>query len=133
MGQSNRGILRPDAGLHVQPESDQQEDLLKRMQRLTGKIDEDRLAVQDHIYKEQQKQKELHDNSLREIKFKIGELVLLYKSHLRGKRKLEERWKGPYRIHEVLGNGAYKLRTLDDKILKSPVNSERLKLYHQRG
>ena len=114
------------------PEKDQQDDLLKRVQRLTGKTDEDRLVVQDRIYKEQQKQKELHDSSLREIKFKIGELVLLYKSHLREKQKLEERWKGPYRIHEVLGNGAYKIRTLDEKILKTPVNSERLKRYHQR-
>ena len=35
-------------------------------------------------------------------------------------------------IHDILGNGAYKLRTLDRKVLKIPVNSERLKIYHQR-
>jgi hypothetical protein len=114
------------------PEIDQQEDLLKRIQRLTGKVNEDRLAVQDRIHIEQQRQKELHDSSLKEVKFKIGEFVLLYKSYLRGKQKLEERWKGPYRIHEILGNGAYKIRTLDERILKTPVNSERLKRYHQR-
>jgi len=34
------------------PEKDQQDDLLKRVQRLTGKTDEDRLVVQDRIYKE---------------------------------------------------------------------------------
>jgi hypothetical protein len=43
-----------------------------------------------------------------------------------------ECWKGPYYVHEVLGNGVYKLRTLEGEILKVPVNSERLKLYHPR-
>ena len=66
------------------------------------------------------------------MQFKIGDLVLLYRSELRGKQKLQERWKGPYYVHEALDNGAYKLRTIDGNVLKVPVNSERLKLYHQR-
>jgi hypothetical protein len=66
------------------------------------------------------------------VQFQIRDLVLMYKSQLRGKQKLQERWKGPYYVHELLGNGAYKLRTIEGQILKSPVNSERLKHYHQR-
>ncbi|GES95426.1 protein NYNRIN-like [Rhizophagus clarus] len=65
--------------------------------------------------------------------YKIGDLVLLYKSHLRERKKLEERWTGPYYIHEVKENGVYKLRTMEGKILKVPVNSERLKQYYSRG
>lgn len=116
----------------VQGEDDLQDDLLKRMQVISGKITEDRLVTQDRIYKEQQKQKQRHDKNLKEENFKIGDLVLLYKSRLRGKKKLEERWTGPYYVHEILGNGAYKLRTTDGKVLKVPINSERLKRYHIR-
>ena len=112
--------------------ADPQRDLLNRIQILTGKVTIDRLDTQDTIYRSQMQQKDRHDKKLTEIRFKIGELVLLYKSRLQGKKKLEERWSGPFYIHESLGNGAYKLRTIDGKILKTPVNSERLKHYNQR-
>jgi hypothetical protein len=108
------------------------DDLTKRIQALTGKVIGDRLEVQDTIYQAQQVQKKRHDADLNEISFKIGDLVLLYQSQLRGKQKLQERWKGPYYVHEVLKNGAYKLRMIEGKILKIPVNAERLKQYHQR-
>jgi hypothetical protein len=49
------------------------------------------------------------------------------------RKKLEERWKGPYVIHENLGNGAYRLKATDGKVLKDPVNGERLKLYFQKS
>jgi hypothetical protein len=84
------------------------------------------------IYKSQQKQKQRHDADLKEIIFKIGDLVLLYQSQFKGKQKLQERWKGPYYVHEIIGDGAYKLRTMEGKILKVPVNVDRLKYYHQR-
>jgi len=113
-------------------ENDIQEDLFKRVHTLTGKVIGDRLMVQDTIHQAQQRQKQRHDAGLQEIHFKIGDLVLLHRSDLRGKQKLQERWKGPYYIHEILDNGAYKLRTMDGNILKVPVNSERLKLYHPR-
>ena len=110
------------------------DDLLKRVHTLTGKVIGDRLETQDVIHKAQEKQILRHDDNLQKVvRFKIGDPVLLYQSQLRGKRKLEDRWKGPYYIHEVLENGAYKLRTAEDKILKVPVNSERLKHYHQRS
>ena len=100
---------------------------------ITGRMIEDRLATQDAIHKSQQKQKQRHDDNLQEVYFRIGDLVLLYKSQLRGKKKLQERWAEPYYIHEVLDNGAYKLRTIEGKVLKVPVNSERLKQYHLCG
>ena len=114
-------------------ETDPQDDLLGRVHMITGRMIEDRLATQDTIHKSQQRQKQRHDDNLQEVYFRIGDLVLLYKSQLRGKKKLQERWAGPYYIHEVLDNGAYKLRTIEGKVLKVPVNSERLKQYHPRG
>jgi transposase InsO family protein len=113
-------------------ETDFQEDLHNRIRTITGKVVEERLIVQDTIYQVQQKQKKYYDKNLTVVQFQIRDLVLMYKSQLRGKQKLQERWKGPYYVHELLGNGAYKLRTIEGQILKNPVNSERLKHYHQR-
>jgi len=100
---------------------------------LVTQLKRDRFKAKENVIKSQQQQEQRHNKKMKETYiFKIGEQVLLYKSHLRDKRKLEDRWKGPYYIHDILGNGAYKLRTLDRKVLKIPVNSERLKIYHQR-
>ncbi|CAB4413539.1 unnamed protein product [Rhizophagus irregularis] len=85
---------------------------------LDGKVIVNRLKTQDNICKAQQKQKEQHDAGLSEMQFKIRDLVLLYQSQLRGKQNLQERWKGSYYVHEMLGNGAYKLRMIEGKILK---------------
>lgn len=115
-----------------QTDDNWQEDLLKRVHTLTGKIIVDGLETQDTIHKAQQKQIQRHNEELREINFNIGDLVLLYQSQFRGKQKLLDRWKGPYYIHEVLGNGVYKLRIMDGSVLKVPVNAERLKHYQPR-
>jgi Integrase zinc binding domain/Integrase core domain len=72
-------------------ETDLQEDLIRRTHMITGRMTEDRLVTQDIIYRAQEKQKQHHDKGLREVKFRIGDLVLLYKSHLRGNQKLQER------------------------------------------
>ena len=126
-------ILRSYQQINL-PQNDQQEDLLNRVHRITGQIAQDREDVQDRIYQSQQRQKKRFDQTIKQVQYKIGDLVLLYKSQLRGKQKLEERWTGPYYIHEVLPNGAYKLRTMNEnKVLKTPVNGERLKLYHARN
>ncbi|CAI2180686.1 3748_t:CDS:2, partial [Funneliformis geosporum] len=62
------------------------------------------------------------------IPLKINNHIIPFDaSNLQDKNKLEELWKGPYIIHNVLGNGIYKIRIIDDKVLKIPVNSERLK------
>ena len=47
--------------------------------------------------------------------------------------KMEPNWHGPYRIHEVLGKGTFKLCNVDDsnKVLAQIYNMTRLKLYHQ--
>ena len=114
-------------------EEDKINILLERTHQLITQLKRDRFKAKENVTKSQQQQEQRHNKKLKETYiFIIGEQVLLYKSHLHNKRKLEDRWKGPYYIHDTLGNGAYKLRTLDRKVLKIPINSERLKLYHQR-
>ncbi|PKB93837.1 hypothetical protein RhiirA5_440203, partial [Rhizophagus irregularis] len=52
-----------------------------------------------------------------------------YKTHT---GKLEEKWKGPYYIHEIIVNGSYKIKELNGRILRRPVNRELLKEYFDR-
>ena len=84
---------------------------------------------------EQRKQKDRHDAKLRkEVTFHIGDLVLYYRAMLdkQWSEKLSPKWKGPFYIHNIIGNGAYKLRDLHGKVLKTPVNGNLLKRYHDR-
>ena len=46
--------------------------------------------------------------------------------------KLDDKWSGPYLIHEILLNGSYKLKELNGKILRNPTNGELLKRYFIR-
>ena len=46
--------------------------------------------------------------------------------------KLEEKWKGPYYIHEVLLKGSYKIKDTNRIIHKIPVNEKLLKKYNNR-
>src|SRR3984957_484612 len=84
--------------------------------------------------KSQNKQKEYHDRKIKSYNFEIGEKVLYYKAakEKQWSGKLEEKWKGSYYIHEKLLNGAYKIKELDGKILKTPVNGELLKRFYSR-
>ena len=42
-----------------------------------------------------------------------------------------EKWVGPYYIHNVLPNNVYKLRDLQEKLIKSVVHGNRLKPFHK--
>lgn len=46
--------------------------------------------------------------------------------------KLEDKWTGPYLIHEILLNGSYKLKDLEGKVFKTPTNGQWLKKYYNR-
>lgn len=91
-----------------------------------------RNKVKQQIYCEQRKQKDLYDEKLSHTKtFHIGDKVLYYRVALDNHRsgKLEPKWKGPFYVHIVLGNGAYKLREISGKVIKTPVNGTFLKDY----
>jgi hypothetical protein len=106
-----------------------------RIQELIEELPKTRNEAKKQIKKSQEKQKKYHDKRVK-IKedFEIGEKVLYYKAAMEKQwtGKLEEKWKGPYYIHEILKNGSYKIKEMDGKILKTPVNGELLKKYHSR-
>jgi hypothetical protein len=107
------------------------------LQQHIGYITEDlqnlRLNARDNIEKAQEKQRKYHDQKVKPIKFNIGDKVLLYelaKAKVHGD-KFREKWTGPYYIHDIMAPGAYKLRTMDDKVLRRVINTDRLKRYFE--
>ena len=108
--------------------------IMKRIYDLINLVEE-RTEALENIEKSQEKQKEKHDGKIKEeTKFTIGEKVLL-KDVAKEKQwsgKLSPKWKGPYYIHEIIGRGAYKLRTMDGKVLKATRNIKHLKKYYDQ-
>ena len=91
-----------------------------------------RNEVQQRLQIAQQKQKDRHDDQLkRRITFCVNDKVLYYDAPLdkQWSGKLLPKWKGPFHISNVIGNGAYKIKTLDRRIICTPVNGSLLKLY----
>ncbi|CAI2190487.1 14065_t:CDS:2 [Funneliformis geosporum] len=69
------------------------DDLLQRVQQITGRMKDDIKETQIKIDIAQRKQKERHDRKLSvDYNFKIGQLVLKYENKIEGKKKLEERY-----------------------------------------
>ena len=46
--------------------------------------------------------------------------------------KLQDKWVGPYYIHDKQSNGTYKLRAIEGQKIKNFINGNRLKLYTER-
>ena len=101
--------------------------------KLVNDLPHIREKVQVNINRAQGKQKEYHNRNLsRNISYQIGDKVLYYKA-AQAKQwsgKLDPKWKGPYYIHQVLLNGSYKLRDVEENVLRTPVNGSLLKVYH---
>jgi hypothetical protein len=107
----------------------------ERLQYLIEGLPEERNQVKENILEAQKKQKEYHDKKgKRKSEFEIGDKVLLYNAakEKQWSGKLEDKWKGPYYIYQKMFNGAYKLKDLKGKILKTPTNGELLKEYYGR-
>ena len=107
---------------------------MKRLYDLV-ELTEERSQALGNIKKSQDQQKRRNDGRIKEeTKFGIGTKVLL-KDAAKEKQwsgKLEEKWKGPYYIQQQLLNGSYKIKEINGKILKTPVNGELLKKYNSR-
>ena len=72
---------------------------------------------------------------LRTHALEVGDLVLMWDSILEGShsRKLDDRWKGPYRITKVGKTGYYRLAELDGTPLRYAIAGNRIKLFVVRG
>ena len=114
--------------------TNEEDDIIQRIYEMI-KLADERSKALENIEKSQGKQKERHDKRIQEeTKLRIGDKVLL-KDAAKEKQwsgKLSSKWKGPYYIHDTVGRGTYKLRTMDGKILKAPYNVKLLKRYYDQ-
>ncbi|HVI21389.1 MAG TPA: DDE-type integrase/transposase/recombinase [Bacillus sp. (in: firmicutes)] len=98
-------------------------------------LTEERSKALRRIEISQGQQKRRHDDKIkRETILKIGDKVLL-KDAAKEKQwsgKLSSKWKGPYYIHEIIGKGVYKLRTIEGQVLKTCYNIKHLKKYYDQ-
>ncbi len=103
---------------------EEENPLLARIYQLIENMETDRQLVQDKIDKEQQKQKSRYDQQGISEKLNIGDKVLVERTWLKTNfsAKLEEKWIGPYFIHNVLKDNVYKLRTLEGRLVKNVIH-----------
>ena len=108
----------------------------ERLEYLLEELPKERQKAKLQNDKTQEKQKEYHDNQIKrkQDNFEIGDKVLYYNAakEKQWTGKLEEKWKGPYYIHQIMLNGSYKIKETNGKVLKTPVNGELLKEYKSR-
>jgi len=107
------------------------EDLyFRRLAQLVGPLIDDRQQAHRHIEVAQDKQKTRHDGKIQERKYAIGEKVLL--RNFRAK-KLDQKWQGPFYIHDIGMNGTYKLRNINGKVRKKMVHADQICPYCERA
>jgi len=112
-----------------------EDNLLTRLFTLVNELPIRRGQTQAQIQKQQLKQKEYHDRKIiNPVVHEIGDKVLIYEAAKQTSHtgKLDPKWKGPYYIHDLSHPGVYKLRTLDGKVLRAPINGSLLKKYYER-
>ena len=107
--------------------------MLERLYQLIIELEDTHIEVSQRIEREQQKQKQVYDQQGISEKLKIGDQVLVERTWLKNNfsAKLENKWIGPYYVHNALKDNVYKLRILDGKLVKNVIHGNRLKLYHQ--
>nr|KYP68808.1 Pol polyprotein [Cajanus cajan] len=62
--------------------------------------------------------------------FVVGDLVLKRAQLTQMRNKLSPKWVGPYKIDDVVGKGAYRLRTLDGGMIPRTWNAANLRFYY---
>ena len=62
--------------------------------------------------------------------FRDGDLVMRKAHQYEMENKLSPKWTGPFRITEALGNGAYRLETLEGGAIPRTWNATHLKFYY---
>ncbi|CAB4441357.1 unnamed protein product [Rhizophagus irregularis] len=115
---------------------DENVTITQRINSLMENLPNIRNQAKGNIEKSQEKQKKYHDKKYKTKKnFQIGDKVLYYDAakEKQWSGKLEEKWKGPYYIHEIISKGSYKIKTMERRIQKTSVNGELLKEYSDRS
>jgi len=71
-----------------------------------------------------------HNSRIKPRQFRDGDLVMRKAHQYEMENKLSPKWTGPFRITEVLGNGTYRLETLEGGAIPRTWNATHLKFYY---
>ncbi|XP_057857310.1 uncharacterized protein LOC131066544 [Cryptomeria japonica] len=108
-----------------------QNALEKRVMYLM-KLEDEREVLVDKITEHQNKVKKIFDMTARPRGFLKGDEVLLWDKRREPKGahgKFYSLWKGPFKIHEVVGPNAFKLNYPDGTVMPYTYNGQDLNLY----
>jgi hypothetical protein len=109
-----------------------EETILSRISQVIDILEPTLELAKRNIARSQQDQRERNQASKSAIQFEEGDLVLKFKHAKEKESKFQPKWVGPYTVHKVFRNGAYKLRSMDGQILKSSTNGNDLRKYNIR-
>ena len=70
-----------------------------------------------------------YSSKLRPRQFQVADLVMRKAHPYQLENKLSPKWTGPFRMTEALGNGAYRLETLEGGVIPCTWNATNLKFY----
>ena len=71
-----------------------------------------------------------YNSKIKPRQFRYGDLVIRKAHQYEMENKLSPKWTGPFRITEALGNGAYRLETLEGGAIPRTWNATHLKFYY---
>ena len=106
-------------------------DVSQRMNALLS-LEDKRTFSLDNIKRRQWAVKKYFNKSVKAVKFKVNEMVLLWdSSHAnRGRHsKFQKLWLGPFKIAFVLGTNSYILKDLHERLFSYSTNGSHLKHY----
>jgi len=70
-----------------------------------------------------------YNSKLRPRQFQVADMVMRKAHPYQLENKLSPKWTGPFRVAEALGNGAYRLKTLEGGAIPRTWNATNLKFY----
>ena len=125
-------VLKASAGV-----SDAQSKQTEHARTLQTRMTEAFSEARRNLGVARAKQKAQYDRSRRDLRYKVGDLVLRRNHVLSDASKgfsasLAPKWLGPYRVHEVLSPLVYKLTEKDSRKVSGPVHVCDLKPYNER-
>jgi len=86
--------------------------------------------VRDHaLINSEVLKRRLYKTKTKSRQFKVANLVMRKAHPYEIENKLSPKWTGPFWVGEVLGNGAYKLETLEGGAIPRTWNTTNLKFY----
>jgi hypothetical protein len=106
-------------------------DVSQRINALLD-LEEQRMFALDNIKMRQQTVKKYFNKSVKTIKFKVNEKLLLWDlAHAdRGRHsKFQKLWLGPFKIAFFLGTNSYILKYLQERLFSYKANGSHLKHY----